>query len=217
MAAAAGVAVAAAAVRRIMPRGMLAMRPGLPVATMALFCCAFAFFAVDGFVPLLLTAVDGRSVSAAGIVVTLAVVGWTLGGVLQARLASRGWAPRRLLTAGGALILAGIGGTAIGLLPGAWLAPYLAWAVGGFGMGLAYAGSWLAVMVAQQAEGGAAAGLAGPLVADRMSTALGAGVGGVCIAVATGAGLSVGSGIGLGLAVAVAGAIVLAVAAHRMA
>jgi MFS family permease len=213
----AGGAVAVAAVRRIMPRGMLAMQPGLPVATMALFCCAFAFFAVDGFVPLLLTAVDRRSVSAAGIVVTVAVVGWTLGGILQARLARRGWAPPRLLATGGALILAGAGGTAIGLLPGAWLAPYLAWAAGGFGMGLAYTGSWLAVMTAQQAGGGAATGLAGPLVADRLGTALGAGAGGVCIALATGAGLSVGGGIGLGLAVAVAGAILLAVAARRMA
>jgi MFS family permease len=216
-AAAGGAALAVASVRRIMPRGMLAMRPGLPVATMALFCCAFAFFAVDGFVPLLLTAVDHRSVSAAGIVVTLAVVGWTLGGILQARLARRGWKPPRLLATGGALIVAGTAGTAIGLLPGAWLAPYLAWAVGGFGMGLAYTGAWLAVMAAQQAGTGAATGLAGPLVADRTGTALGAGAGGVCIAAATGAGLGVGTGIGLGLTVAVAGALVLAVAARRMA
>ena len=60
----AGAVLAAAAVRRIMPKGTLTMRPGLPVATMAMFCCSFAFFAVDGFVPLLLTAVDGRSVGA---------------------------------------------------------------------------------------------------------------------------------------------------------
>jgi MFS family permease len=212
-----GGALAVASVRRIMPRGMLTMRPGLPVATMALFCCAFAFFAVDGFVPLLLTAVDGRSVAVAGIVVTLAVLGWTLGGILQARLARRGWTPPRLVAAGGALIVTGVAGTAIGLLPGAWLAPYLAWTVGGLGMGLAYSGAWLAVMAAQQAGGGEASGLAGPLVADRMGTALGAGAGGVCIAVATRAGLGVGSGIGIGLAVAVAGAVAIAIAARRMA
>ena len=87
----AGAVLAAVAVRRIMPKGTLTMRPGLPVATMAMFCCSFAFFAVDGFVPLLLTAVDGRSVSAAGIVVTVAVLGWTAGGMIQARLARRGW------------------------------------------------------------------------------------------------------------------------------
>jgi hypothetical protein len=100
-------------------------------------------------------------------------------------VARRGWAPPRLLAAGGALLVTGIAGTAAGLLPGAWLAP--------------------------------ATGLAGPLVADRLATALGAGAGGVCIALATGAGLGVGSGIGLGLALAVAGAIALAVAARRMA
>ena len=109
---------------------------------------AGAVVAVDGFVPLLLTVVDGRSVAVAGIVVTLAVVGWTLGGIVQARLARRGWTPPRLLAVGGALIVAGTAGTAIGLLPGAWLAPYLAWAVGGFGMGLAYTGAWLAAMAA---------------------------------------------------------------------
>jgi hypothetical protein len=89
----AGAVLAAVTVRRIMPPGMLTMRAGLPVATMALFCCAFAFFAVDGFVPLLLTSVDRRSVPAAGIVVTLAVLavlGWTAGGMAQARLARRG-------------------------------------------------------------------------------------------------------------------------------
>ena len=176
-----GVVVAVAAVRRIMPRGMLTMRPGLPVATMALFCC------------------------------------WTLGGIVQARLARRGWTPPRLLAVGGALIVAGTAGTAIGLLPGAWLAPYLSWAVGGFGMGLAYTGAWLAAMAAGQTGGGGATKLAGPLVADRMGTALGAGVGGVGIAVATRAGLGVGTGIGIGLAVAVAGACAIAVAAHRMA
>jgi MFS family permease len=87
----------------------------------------------------------------------------------------------------------------------------------GFGMGLAYTGAWLAAMAAGQTGGGGATKLAGPLVADRMGTALGAGVGGVGIAVATRAGLGVGTGIGIGLAVAAAGACAIAVAAHRMA
>jgi MFS family permease len=105
---------------------------GVVGPSLALFCCAFAFFAVDGFVPL-----------------------------LQARLARRGWTPPRLLAVGGALVMAGTAGTAFGLLPGAWLAPYLAWTVGGFGMGLAYTGAWLATMAAQQSDGGGAVRLAG--------------------------------------------------------
>jgi MFS family permease len=210
--AAVGAVAAVAAARRIMPRGMLAARPGLPAATLAMFCCAFAFFAVDGFVPLLLTAVDKRGVGAAGVVVTLAVLAWTLGGMFQARLAGRGWTPGRLLAVGGVLILAGIAGTALGLLPGAWLAPYLGWTAGGFGMGLAYTGAWLAAMAAR---GEAVAGLAGPLVADRTGTALGAGAGGVCIAAATRAGLGVGAGIGLGLVLAAVAACALLAAARR--
>jgi MFS family permease len=209
----AGIAVAALTVRRILPPGLLAMRAGLPVATMAVSCCAFAYFAVDGFVPLLLTSVDHRSVPAAGVVITLAILSWTLGGMAQARLARRGWAPPRVVTAGTALIGTGICGTALGLLPGLWLAPYLAWPVAGFGMGLAYTGAWLAVLSAQAKE---AAGLAGPLAADRLGTALGAGTAGACIALLTGAGLGVGNGIGLGLAVALAAVAALARSAQRM-
>jgi hypothetical protein len=72
---------------------------------------------VDGFVPLLLTSVDHRGVPAAGIVVTLSVLCWTLGGVAQARLASRGWAAPRLVAAGSALIIAGICGPRSGCCP----------------------------------------------------------------------------------------------------
>lgn len=212
-AAAAGAAVTIAAARRIMPAGMLTARRGLPAVTMAVFCCSFAFFAVDGFVPLLLTAVDRRSVSAAGLVVTLAVLSWAAGAAVQACLARRGWTPARLMAAGAALIMAGIGGTALGLIPGAWLAPYLAWAAGGFGMGLAYTGAWLAAMAAQ--EQAAATTLAAPLAADRTGTALGAGAGGVCVALATRSGLGVGTGIGLGLAAAAVGACGLAVSSRR--
>lgn len=220
-AAVAGAVGAVTAARRIMPPGMLVLRRGVPAVTMAVFCCSFAFFAVDGFVPLLLTAVDARSVSTAGIVVTLAVLSWTAGGMAQARLSRRGWTPARLAAAGSALIMAGIGGTALGLMPGAWFAPYPAWTVGGFGMGLAYTGVWLAAMAARQEPGEGTGGqatpaLAAPLAADRTGTALGAGVGGVCVALATRSGLGVGTGIGLGLAVAAAGACVLAASARRI-
>jgi MFS family permease len=222
-----GACAAAAAAWSVMPSGMLLLRRGRPAVTMAVFCCSFAFFAVDGFVPLLLTAVDARSVSAAGVVVTLAVLCWTAGGMAQARLSRQGWRPARLVATGSVLILSGIGGTALGLIPGAWLAPYLAWAVGGFGMGLASTGVWLAAMAARPGEGagegdvdgtrdGSAPALAAPLVADRAGTALGAGVGGVCVAVATASGLGVGTGIGLGLVVAAAGACVLMASSRRI-
>jgi hypothetical protein len=193
---------------------MLMLRRGRPAITMVVFCCSFAFFAVDGFVPLLLTTAGGRSVSAAGIVVTLAILSWTAGGMLQARLARGGWTPARLAGTGAALIAAGIGGTALGLVPGAWLAPYLAWPAGGLGMGLAYTGGWLAAMAASPDT---ATGLGSALAADRTGTALGAGAGGVCIALATRSGLGVGAGIGAGLAVAAAAVCVLAAASRRTA
>jgi hypothetical protein len=39
---AAGAILALVAARRILPPGMLALRPGLPIAAMALLCCSFA-------------------------------------------------------------------------------------------------------------------------------------------------------------------------------
>ncbi len=204
----AGVLVTAAALARIMPAGTLTMRPGLPAVTLAMFCCTFAFFAVDGFVPLLLTSVDGTGVAAAGIVVTVATAGWTLAGMAQAWMVEHGWTPRRLIRTGAVLLLAGIAGTGLGLDADAWISPYLGWAAGGLGMGLAYSGVWLAVMTHRD--------LTGPMVAERLGTALGAGVGGVFIAGLTRAGLGIGAGIAAGLVLAVVAAAVLLATTGRL-
>ena len=135
--------------------------------------------------------------------------------MIQARLARRGWTPARLLATGGVLLVAGIAGTAGGLIPAAWLVPYLAWGVGAFGMGLAYTGAWLAAMDAQARPGHRLASRWSPN-SGSTSPALGAGVGGVCVAVATSAGFGIRGGIGIGLAVAAAGACAVTVAARRM-
>ena len=84
-----GVALAGPALRSLVATGSELARPGLSSALAAGFLLSLAFFAVDGFVPLLLTRIRGRTLAEASIVVTLATVSWSLGTLWQSRVASR--------------------------------------------------------------------------------------------------------------------------------
>jgi len=109
-------------------------RSGLSAALLAAFLLTLAFFAVDGFVPLMLTRVRGRTIAEASIVVTLATVGWSLGSWWQSRVVPRVAKP--LLVLGG---VAGVGlgavGVAAGLLWTPRLIPYVAWTLARLGRG----------------------------------------------------------------------------------
>jgi MFS family permease len=136
--AAAGLALLIPALRRVLPSGSFTARRGLPAAASASFLVAFAFFGMDGFIPLMLTGVRGRSVAVAGLVITLASVAWSLGSWWQSRVAAR--RSRAALTmVGTVLILAGSVAMVAGLAQSVSLVlPYLGWTVAGFGMGVAY-------------------------------------------------------------------------------
>ena len=180
-------------------------QPGLAVGLVAGFLLSFSFFAVDGFVPLLLTRLRGRSVAEASIVVTLATVSWSAGSWWQSRVSGRS-RPRTLVSAGAAAICLGAGGVAAGLLHGTPLViPYVAWTVAGVGMGVAYPTVYLVTMdrAGRGTEGVAVSLL---LLLDSLGVATGAGLGGAAIAIArnAGAGLRTGLGAAFGLA-AVAG------------
>ena len=66
-----GLAVTIPALRRITPPGTLTARRGLPAASAArAFLASAAFFAIDGFLTLMLTQTRGLSVGVAGVVLT---------------------------------------------------------------------------------------------------------------------------------------------------
>lgn len=188
----AGLALALPALARIIPSGTFRAARGIPAAAASAFLLSAAFFAVEGFVPLMLTGVRGLSVPAASIVVVSATVAWSAGSWWQSRQAARRSATF-LVAAGAALIAAGTAGVAGGLVKLPVITAYLGWTVAGTGMGVAFPTIPLAVMGA--ATRGAEAGeLSSSLLMDTLGVAMGAGLGGASVALAAhfGAGLRAG-------------------------
>jgi MFS family permease len=188
---AAGAAVGLPALRRLVPPGTLTARAGLPATILSRGLLTFTFFGADAYVTLAVTAVRHRTPVVAGIAVTGATVAWTAGAWIQARLSGT-WEGRRLVRTGLVIVLAGIAGMALVLLPGVPVAEGLAaWTVAGLGMGLAYAP--ISLMMLHKAppgqEGRASASLN---LADVLGTAIGIGVGGAAVAATAGRDLRLG-------------------------
>jgi MFS family permease len=207
---AAGLLLGVRPLRRLLPPGTLAARPGLPVTVLSRGLLTFAFFGADTYVPLALTSVRGRSTAVASVAVTAATLSWTAAAWVQERKAAD-WPGRRLIRAGFLIVAAGIACEVAALHPGVPVAVGVAgWAVGGFGIGLAY--SPLSLIVLGEApsgqEGVASASLQ---LADTLGVALGAGLGGVLVAVGAAGGRAEWAGIAgayaLTATVAVAGAV----------
>jgi MFS family permease len=206
---AAGAAAGLPALRRLVPPGTLTARAGLPATILSRGLLTFTFFGADAYVTLAVTAVRHRTPVVAGIAVTGATVAWTAGAWIQARL-SQSWEGRRLVRIGLVVVLAGIAGMILVLLPGVPVAEGLAaWTVAGLGMGLAYAP--ISLMMLQKAppgqEGRASASLN---LADVLGTAIGIGVGGAAVAAVAGRDLRLGIAVAFAAAATV-GLVALAV------
>jgi MFS family permease len=204
---AAGLVVSVMAVRAILPSGSFRARPGLPSTVAVAFLATTAFFAADGFLPVILTRLRGQSLTVASLVITGATLAWVAGSFLQARLVTR--VPRRHLVSGGAvLVVAGVIGVAAGALGGPLAVPYVAWTVAGFGMGVAYPTITLVAMEAAptDSEGQTVETLAQYQLADALGSAVGPGLSGGVLSVALTLGTTLQTGLvaGLGLALAVA-------------
>lgn len=201
-----GLAIGLPAMAHVVPPGTFRARRGLPAAAVAAFLLSVAFASAEGFVPLMLTGVRGLSIGAAGIVVTLVTICWSLGSWWQSRqMGRRGSVP--LVVLGATLVAIGIAGGATTLVSGPIWVTFLAWSVAGIGMGIAFPTIPLAVM--SEASAGSEAGeLSSTLLMDNLGIAVGAGLGGASIALAerTGAGLEVGivGAFGLGFVAAIA-------------
>ena len=191
-------------VRAILPAGSFRARLGLPSTVATAFLSTTAFFAADGFLPVILTGLRGRSLTEASVVITLATLAWVGGSFLQTRLVTR--VQRRHLVAFGAVaVVVGVLGVGAGALGAPLLLPYLAWTVAGFGMGLAYPTIALLAMEAAPV-GNEETALAQYQLADSLGAAVGPGLAGGVLSVALTAGASLRTGLvaGLGLALAVA-------------
>ena len=133
----AGVAALVPAMRVLVPRGTFSARPGLPATVLVRGVFAGAFFGVEAYVPLTLSAVHGFSPAMSGVPLTVGACGWA---------AASHWQGRRpdldrpalirigLLALSAALAAMALVGADWGL---AWLVlPF--WLVAGTAMGLSY-------------------------------------------------------------------------------
>ncbi len=179
------------AFRRLVPPGTMTARPGLPATIASRGLLTFAFFGTDAYVTLAVTAVKHRTPVVASLAVTGATLSWTAGAWVQARLSDR-WEGRRLVRTGLVIVLAGIAGMALDLLPPMPVAEALAaWTVAGFGIGLAYAP--LSLLMLRQAQPGQEGRASASLnLTDVLGTAIGIGVGGAAVAAEAGRDLRAG-------------------------
>jgi MFS family permease len=194
------------ALRRLLPPHTLRAARGLPATILSRGLLTFAFFGADAYVTLTVTTVRHHSTVTAGLVVTASTLAWTAGAWVQARLNNR-WEGSRLVRAGLLCVLAGTVGMALQLRSGVPVTEgFVAWAIAGFGMGLAYAPITLMMLRAAPAgrEGWASASLN---LADVLGTALGVGIGGAAVAAVTRSGDPVARGVAIAfLAAGAAGA-----------
>ncbi len=164
-----------------------------------------AFFSAEAFLPLSLTSLHHRSVTEAGVVLTVAALTWTAGSWVQARYVGR-VGPRRLCAVGLGLVAVGIGGVVtLDWASTPWWVGFVAWGVAGAGMGLSYATTTLVVLSSAGAgrQGGPIAAMQ---VLVTLGVAFGAGVGGAALALS----LALGDGRAPGLRALDAGAVVAA-------
>ena len=210
-----GAVRAAPALRRLVPTGTLRAAPGVPAAIAVRGLLTFPFFGADAFLPLMLTSVRHLSPTRAGLALTVSGLSWTLGSWIQARGASR-VTIRRFGVVGISLVVVGIAGIALALssaVPAA--VAWLAWGVGGLGMGMAYSMPSLVVLGdAPPDEVGAMT--ASLQLTDTLGMALGTGVGGSIVAFGAASGWARSTSIGLVDALMVAVGLVAVVAARRL-
>ncbi|WP_262284972.1 MFS transporter [Micromonospora sp. MA102] len=125
-------------VPRLLPAGFLRAARGLPTVIGLRGLASAAFAGAEVVIPLMLSRERGFSPTAAGLVLTVGALSWSVGSWIQGRIA----APRSAATLpriGLACIAAGTAGVTLALLPAVPVAPAVfAWAVAGLGMGLLY-------------------------------------------------------------------------------
>jgi MFS family permease len=176
-----GAAGAVRALGRLLPRGTLTARPGLPAAVATMGLTTFAFFGTEAFVPLALSRVRHAPIWIGGLSLTTAALTWTAGAWLQVRLTGR--VPRTTIIGNGLRVLAlGLSCTLALLSPSLPpVAACAAWGIAGFGMGLAFTTTSAAILeTAEPGEAGLAS--ASLQLAQVIGAALSTGLAGAIVA-----------------------------------
>jgi MFS family permease len=210
----AGVPVAVNALVHLLPEGTLRLARGIPATVAVRGLLTFGFFAADAYVPL--TVVDGRGGATwvGGAALTASALTWSAASWVQANLIER-IGPRALNRIGFSALSAGIVlmlGVARGLPVGLAV---VAWAIAGFGIGIAYAPQSVTVLASARPgeEGRASSAIQ---LSDAVGIALGTGVAGGIISLADGRGWAVDQSVTWVFVLALVGALGGLLAATRM-
>lgn len=177
----AGVAVGIGSLRRLTPPGTLRAAPGMPAAVLSRGLLTFAFFGSDTFVPYAITDGRGHSTFAGSVSVTTATLAWTLATWTQERYITR-TGERFFVRAGFGVLTVGILVLSLSAMPDVvpfWVI-HIGWALGGLGMGLAYAAHSQQVLRLAP-PGGDGAATASLQLFDNLGIALGTGAVGVLV------------------------------------
>lgn len=185
--AAAGLALALTAFRRVVPAGTLSARPGVGAGIVVRGVLCAVYFGSEAFLPLGLTELRHLSSTEAGLGLSAGALAWVAGSTAQAGrdpgADGRGRVHRVML--GFAVLLTGVLLMALAVLVPAVpaLLSVLGWAIGGLGMGVAFNASTTDTMehAATGREGEVSSSLQ---LAQTLSTALVSGIGGSAIALA---------------------------------
>jgi MFS family permease len=174
----AAVAVLVPSLRTVLPAGTLGARRGLPAVVAGRGLLAGAFFGVESFVPLTLTALHHASPTMAGLPLTVGAIGWSAASAWQARHPELA---RPVLVRRGFLVLAGslaAVSVAVTGLPGVLLLPV--WTLAGAAMGLAYPSISVLVLGLAEADHRGRASASAQL-ADTLTSSLTVSLGGVLL------------------------------------
>lgn len=210
-----GAIVAIFALRTLLPSGTFVAARGLPAAVAVMGLACMSFFGAEAFLPLALNEVRHQSPTLAGLALTAATMTWTAGSWVQARRTQR-WSRRTMVIAGFVFIAVGIaiaGTTASEESPVVMAA--VGWAIGGFGMGLAYTSVSLTILSEAPPDqtGYASASLQ---LSSVLGVAIGTGVSGAIVGAGDSGLWSTATSIGLLFALMAAFAALAAGAATRL-
>lgn len=179
--AAAALALLVPALRRLLPAGTVRARRGIAAVVAGRGLIAGAFFTVTAYLPLMLTATHGWSLSEAGLPLIVGSLGWSAAAAWQGR---RPELPRpRLLRIGMLLIAVGTAGQLV-VAPAwgvAWAALPL-WLLAGVGMGLGFSSLSALLLAGSRAEEVGYHSSAAQLT-DQLAQAAFVGLGGALLAV----------------------------------
>ncbi|HEY2597589.1 MAG TPA: MFS transporter [Candidatus Dormibacteraeota bacterium] len=211
----AGLVLMVRALRQILPAGFMRARPGLPAIITAGFFLNFGIYTAFSFVALVLTGLRGVSLGVAAIGVSAAILTWTMGVWINTVLVSR-VAGNVLIASAAALLAAGIVGFGTAIYDAPLAVPFIAWALAGVGMGIAFNTLTLKTMSAASA-GSEGMALASRNLMGSLGTALGTGIGGAIVAASQALHLGLRPGLAAIYGLAAASAIATAALAMRAA